>query len=133
MKGTANTELHDIENMLRIRASIVLMIFIKDVSSTPLGLVRLQNKKNHINSCKVAFVNNCMHHKYLMGIHSKKYLVMSMDIHTLWMSFSNASVPFSSMYFSAAVRTSSGLLKTSFFLGTYQMLIVCGLRKNGLT
>lgn len=52
---------------------------------------------------------------------------------TLLMIFSNASGPFSWMYFSAAVRMSSGLLKTSFFLGTYQMLTVRGLTKRGLT
>lgn len=44
---------------------------------------------------------------------------------TLAMSLSNASGPFSWIYFSAAVRISSGLLNMSFFLGTYHSL-TCG-------
>lgn len=45
-----------------------------------------------------------------------------LSLKNTWLiGFSNASVPFSSIYFSAADSTSSGLLKMFFFLGTYQM------------
>lgn len=49
------------------------------------------------------------------------------------MIFWRSAVPFSAMYFSAAVRMSSGLLKKSFIFGTYQMLTVCLLTNRGLT
>ena len=52
---------------------------------------------------------------------------------TLLMIFSNASCPCSWMYFSIAVRMPSSLLKISFFLRTYRVLIVRGLTKKDLT